>query len=502
MIILPVLVFVLINILITLYLKKNKSLKDFPKGPTNLPFIGSILSVGFDLKAAFLRWRNLGSIVGFHLGEQPCIVINDFDILNEAFKDDRFCGKPKNLQNAFHALFQKDENETSTGGIVFSEGNAWREQRRFAMKTLKEFGAGKSSLQHLISEEVLKLVEEFKNETGKPIKLKNRTNGAVSNTLWQILNGEKSDLNDPQMMRVFNSTSTFIEDNNLAGPIFLFPWLRRFPIIKSIFEKARSSPQEMRKVTSKSIQSHIESYDGEIERDFIDCYLKKMNETKDEKSSFYKGNGEGNIQRTVMDLFGAGSETTSSVITFAINYLIRYPEIQQRVQEEIDNVIGGGQASLEDKPRMPYTDAFIHEVLRHSCITYTSPHSTTEDLEFHGYHLPAGTTVYPNISWIMNDPKHWEAPEQFNPDRFIDAESGKLKKNERFIPFALGKRYCLGQQLAHHQLFLFLVGLLQSFSFSTPLASPELVNIQPIVGFMHQCPEYQVILSNRVENHY
>jgi len=186
-----------------------------------------------------------------------------------------------------------------------------------------------------------------------------------------------------------------------------------------------------------------------------------------------------------MDLFGAGSETTSSVITFAINYLIRYPEIQRRVQEEIDNVIGCGQATLEDRPRMAFTDAFIHEVLRHSCITYTSPHDTTEDVEFHGYHLPAGTTVYANISWIMNDPQHWVAPELFNPERFIDAETGKLRRHERFIPFALGKRYCLGQQLAHHQLFLFLVGLLQNFSFSTPLASPELVNTQPIVGFMH-----------------
>ena len=214
MILLPVLLFILVNILITMYLKTNKSLRNFPKGPTNLPFVGSIFSVGFDLKSAFLRWRkNYGSIVGFHLGHQPCIVINDFDILNEAFKDERFCGRPKNLQNAFHALFQSDENERSTGGIVFSEGDAWKEQRRFAMKTLKEFGAGKSSLQHLINEEVLKLVEEFRNETGKPIKLKNRTNGAVSNTLWQILNGEKSDLNDPQMMRVFKSTSTFIEDN-------------------------------------------------------------------------------------------------------------------------------------------------------------------------------------------------------------------------------------------------------------------------------------------------
>ena len=500
MLLLYILIFILLHILISLFSKK----KNFPNGPRRFPLIGSLFSVGFNLKVAFNNWRKkYGPIVGFYLGEQRCILINDFDMLNEAFKDDRFCGRPKNLKDAFHALFQSDEQEKSTGGIVFSEGEYWKEQRRFAMKTLKEFGAGKSSLQHLINEEVNKLVEDFKNEVDKPMSLKNKTNLAVVNTLWQILNGEKSAMNDPQMKRVFNSTSTFIEENDLCGPVFMWPWLRHVPFFKNIFEKARQSPQEMRKVTSASIQKHKESLkrrnslEEEQGRDFIDCYLKKMSNTTDQNSSFYQQQGEGNIQRIVMDLFGAGSETTSSILTFAINYMIRFPDIQKKVQEEIDSIVGHRSASLEDRPNMPYTDAFIHEVLRHSCITYTSPHATTEDLVFHGYHIPAGTAVYPNVSWIMNDPDHWQKPEEFNPDRFIDAQTKKFKKNERCIPFLVGKRYCLGQQLAQHQLFLFLIGLLQNFSFSTPLGNPELVNIEPIVGFMHQCPEYAVILSQR-----
>ena len=142
-------------------------------------------------------------------------------------------------------------------------------------------------------------------------------------------------------------------------------------------------------------------------------------------------------------------------------------------------------------------EAVIHEVLRHSCITYPPPHATTEDVTFHGYLLPKGTAVYANVSWIMNDPAHWDQPQDFNPDRFLDAETGAFRRQERCIPFLIGKRYCLGQQLAHHQLFLFLTGLLQHFTFSTPLPSPELVNIEPIVGFLHQCPAYEVILTRR-----
>merc|ERR550525_626968 len=102
---------------------------------------------------------------------------------------------------------------------------------------------------------------------------------------------------------------------------------------------------------------------------------------------------------------------------------------------------------------MPYTDAFIHEVLRHSCIVYTTPHATTEEVEFHGYTIPKGTSVFANTSHIMNDPKHWDKPEEFNPDHFLDDE-GNFKKNDRCIPFLVGKRYCLGQQLAQPALSL------------------------------------------------
>ena len=101
-------------------------------------------------------------------------------MLNEAFKDDRFSGRPSNLQEVFGALFNKDNNEKSSGGIVFSHGDHWREQRRFAVRTLKDFGVGKSFLQTDIND---KVVEELREESGESINLKFRTNLAVVNTL-------------------------------------------------------------------------------------------------------------------------------------------------------------------------------------------------------------------------------------------------------------------------------------------------------------------------------
>merc|ERR1711872_392234 len=335
------------------------------------------------------------------------------------------------------------------------------------------------------------------NDVGKPIDLRLRSNLAIVNTLWEILNGEKSDLKNPKMKRVFKSTTEFIESNTLCGPVMIMPWLRHLPFFKSQFEASKKSPQEMREVTSETIQKHMDTYQDDHQRDFIDCYLKKMKETEDVNSSFYKMVGEGNLQRTMMDLFGAGSETTATILCFAFNYLIKYPEIQAKLHAEIEQVVESRTPSLQDRSNMPYTDAFIHEVLRHSCIVYTTPHATTEEVQFHGYTLPAGTSVYANVSWIMNDPEYWHNPSEFNPLRFIDEKTGEFRKDERCIPFLVGKRYCLGQQLAQHELFLFLTGLLQGLSFSTTLQDPSMVNIEPVVGFMHTCPDYNVVIQTR-----
>merc|ERR1712061_949079 len=444
---LPIAVIIL---LFFVYNAQNEKPKNFPAGPRSFPLIGSLLSVGVDLKSAFQRWRcQWGDIVGFKMGSELAIVISDFDMLQEAFKDDRFAGRPQNMQTVFRAFFERDAREKTSGGIVFSTGEHWKEQRRFAMRTLKEFGVGKTATQTIINDEIAKLVEELRMENGKTVNLKFRTNLAVVNTLWQILNREKSDTKNPEMTDVFRTTAEFIQENSMTGPITILPWLRHFPFFKTQFEKARSGPQTMQKLTSESIKRHIDTYDDSHQRDFIDCYLKKMTETTDPSSSFHGKHGERIIQRTLVDIVGAGSETTSAILTFAFNYLTRFPDMQTLVQEEIDSVIGSRTPELVDRQAMPYTDAVIHEVLRHSCIVYTTPHATTEEVEFHGYTIPKGTSVFANTSHIMND------------------------------PFLVGKRYCLGQQLAQHELFLFLTGLLQAFPFSPTLPHPDMVNIVP-----------------------
>jgi cytochrome P450 len=135
---------------------------------------------------------------------------------------------------------------------------------------------------------------------------------------------------------------------------------------------------------------------------------------------------------------------------------------------------------------MPYTEAVIAEVLRHSSIVCGAIlHSTTEDVKFLGYFLPKGTIVMANLYNVHHDPKTWSDPEKFKPERFLRHSTTPTSqatthgmnyefiKNESLVPFSLGKRVCIAETMAQTEFFLFLTGLLQNFSFSFPVDEPS-----------------------------
>ncbi len=262
----------------------------------------------------------------------------------------------------------------------------------------------------------------------------------------------------------------------------MLPWLRHLPVIKDKFEETKEAPLKMRRLQDKTVAEHeafIKQKEGQGSnnnnpldepKDFIDVYLRKIRGTSDVTSSFYGDYGRVNLQRSLTDLFGAGSETSSSMLLFCFLYMIRYPEVQLLIHREISRVMkedGADAITLDQRARMPYTDAVLHEVMRHACLVYSVPHAATEDavLPGSGHDVPAGAAVYANVWQVMHNPDYWEDPEVFRPSRFIDPETGRFRRDERCIPFMMGKRFCIGQTLAQDQLFLFFAGLLKKFEF-------------------------------------
>ncbi|XP_065738859.1 vitamin D 25-hydroxylase isoform X2 [Phocoena phocoena] len=167
-----------------------------------------------------------------------------------------------------------------------------------------------------------------------------------------------------------------------------------------------------------------------------------------------------------------------------------------QVQKEIDLIIGpSGTPSWDDKCKMPYTEAVLHEVLRFCNIVPLGIfHATSEDAVVRGYSIPKGTTVITNLYSVHFDEKYWRDPEVFYPDRFLDS-SGYFAKKEALVPFSLGRRHCLGEQLARMEMFLFFTTLLQRFHLHFP---HELVpNLKPRLGMTLQPQPYLICTERR-----
>ena len=181
------------------------------------------------------------------------------------------------------------------------------------------------------------------------------------------------------------------------------------------------------------VRQHKETFDEDNLRDFVDVYLREMDRSPDPSFS------EAGLLVTAMDLFSAGSETTSTTLAWAVCYMITQPGVQTRVQAEIDRVLGQRPPSLEDRPRLSYTEATIMEIQRLGSIAPMAvPHRALADISVRGYRIPRGAAIFSMLHHIMRDPDHWADPDTFNPDRFLDAE-GKVIKEDRFVPFGIGE---------------------------------------------------------------
>lgn len=173
-----------------------------------------------------------------------------------------------------------------------------------------------------------------------------------------------------------------------------------------------------------------------------------------------------------MNLFGAGSETTSQTIVWTLLYLIKYPNVQETLFQEIKSVIGLSRLpSLEDRNSCPYALAVMEETFRISSLLPLGVfHSNSmSDVKFRGYNIPKNTLVLANVYGVHHDKKVWENPDVFRPERFLSADNRKklVNGNGPVIPFLVGKRACLGEVLARNNYFLYLTTLIQKFEFGS-----------------------------------
>nr|CAD7567589.1 unnamed protein product [Timema californicum] len=206
--------------------------------------------------------------------------------------------------------------------------------------------------------------------------------------------------------------------------------------------------------------------------DMIDAFLAEMSRRQASgrgDEGFYTVS---QFHHLLADLFGAGVDTTLTTLRWFLLFMAQNPDVQTRVQEELDGVLQGRPLTLEDAAVLPYTEATLAETQRiRSVVPLGIPHGALEDTELAGYHIPRGAMLVP-LQWAVHmDPKLWPEPDRFNPGRFL-TEDDRFYKPEAFIPFQTGKRICVGEELGRMLLFLFGATIVHQFRVSPPDGAP------------------------------
>ncbi|XP_057273043.1 cytochrome P450 2H1-like [Pezoporus wallicus] len=456
-----------------------------PPGPFALPLAGNIFQLNpKNLPESMKKLREkYGSVFTIYLGPQKIVVLYGYDVVKEALIDqaDDFSGRG-NLP-LFKRLFKGT-------GIVTSNGETWKQLRRFALTTLRDFGMGKRSIEERIQEEAHFLVERIRNTHEKPFNPGRFLTHAVSNIICSVVFGDRFDYEDKKFLTLIYLLD---ENNDLQSSIQtqlynFFPTLMEF--IPGPHQKMMKNTEEVDKFILEIIAQHQETWDPSCPRDFIDAFLNKMDQEKGNGHSVFTVES---LTRTTLDLFLAGTGTTSTTLRHALLILQKYPEIQERVQKEIDHVIGQNQRPcMADRRQMPYTDAVIHEIQRFiDLIPLNVPHTVIKDTKFRSYFIPKDTTIFPMLGPILHDSKEFPNPEKFDPGHFLNA-NGTFKKSDFFMPFSAGKRICAGEGLARMELFIFLTSILQNFTLK-PVVDHKDIVITPLISSAANMPRpYEV----------
>ncbi|KAM4696329.1 cytochrome P450 2G1-like [Rhinophrynus dorsalis] len=404
-------------------------------------------------------WEKHGSVFTFYFCSQPVIMLCGYDTMKEAFIDhgEVFVGRGN-----VHSL----NRVTGDYGLAFSNGERWKQLRQFTMRTLKDFGMGKKSIEVKIQEEAHYLVKEFRKSNGIPIETHKGIMDAVSNVLFSILFGNRFEYSDETFSKMLCIVEEmFLTITSTWGQLeCALPKL--MALIPGPHQKNVTIAHELIAFFYERVKANEETLDPISSRDMIDSFLIKMQQEKGNPNTEFTMK---NILMTFYSLFLGGTETATTTLKHGLLLLVKYSEIQDRIHQEIDQVIGRNRApNMNDRNKMPYTEAVINEIQRFADILpMCVPHRVTKDIQFRGYTIPKDTDVFALLCTVHRDPKYFSSPDKFNPDRFLD-EQGRFKKNEANASFSLGKRSCPGEGLARMELFLFITNILQNFTLTSP----------------------------------
>ncbi|CAM6082285.1 unnamed protein product [Calypogeia fissa] len=445
--------------------------KNLPPGPPSWPVLGSLMYLGGELHQVLWELaKKHGPVMKVGLGQYTLIVISSAEAAEELMKkkDSEFSHRAARTIQRSAAKYIGIESHD----IAFAEYNPQlRLLRKFVATELFTNNRMIASSK-IRTKEVGTLVTSVKkaSDQGKPVDLREYLHTMTMNSICMMLFGKRYyGLDTPQteegetFARVIRDVFDNVGKLNFAD---LIPAMRWFDLQGIEAQWKRIRPQADRMV-GKIIEEHRQkkAYTGRTDhtdtRDFVDVLLTPMgNETLSDKA----------IMGTIFDMIMGGTDTTATTIEWCVLEVVRYPEIQRKLREEIERVVGTERRVEEsDIPNLPYLQAFVKEIFRlHTSVPLTLPRLNDNASTLGGFDIPPLSTIFVNIYAIAHDPKYWENPEEFNPDRFLTNNISVLGTDYELLPFGSGRRKCVGIQLGMASVTRTTAALVQAFDWAPP----------------------------------
>ncbi|KAI1702518.1 cytochrome p450 domain-containing protein [Ditylenchus destructor] len=439
-------------------------------------------------------------------GESPIVCISEYSKIIETFlKDgDTYAGRFNFVE------FDKIVNTRSTGGVVFTDGDLWKEQRRFALHVLRDFGLGKNLMQEMVVTELETLCAKIDKDIENGIKehdIASHVEIGIGSIINMLLFGYRFyGEREFEFRKIRNYVTDFFHEYGQMSAIMVqnYPYLRKLPFFDKRYNKMIDVSKGFCQFFGGQLEEHKQDFDeDEPATDLVGAFLKeKARRDKLGDSHDFKGMCFGkSLTFCAMMRYGLNKEylrlmeSTSTTLAWGIALLIHNLDVQEKLHEELDRVIGCGRwITAADRSQLPYTCAVINEVQRMANIVpHNVVHSTTRDVTVDGYFFPKGTAITAQISAVLYDDQVFKEASKFDPTRFLD-DKGQIVKCDELVPFGVGKRQCLGESLARMELFLFTANIFNHYRI-TPgdkLPSTERGN-----GFAVLCPRYTCRIEKR-----
>ncbi|KAM6179937.1 cytochrome P450 1B1 isoform 1-T3 [Erethizon dorsatum] len=451
-----------------------------PPGPFPWPLIGNVSAVGPASHLSFARLaRRYGDVFQIRLGSCPVVVLNGESAIHQALVQQNvtFADRPR------FASFRVVSGGRSMAFSPYSED--WKAQRRAAFSIMRAFSTRQPRSRRILEGHVLGEARELvavlvRGSAGgtcldptQPIIV------AVANVMSAVCFGCRYNHDDAEFLELLSHNEEFGRTVGAGSLVDVMPWLQLFPNpVRTTFREFQQLNRNFSNFVFDKFLRHRQSLrPGADPRDMMDAFILSAEKKAAGDSSEVGARLDmEKVPGTVTDIFGASQDTLSTALLWLLILFTRYPDVQARVQAELDQVVGRDRLPcMSDQPNLPYVMAFLYETMRFSSfMPVTIPHATTDNAFVLGYYIPKNTVIFVNQWSVNHDPVKWPNPEDFDPARFLDKD-GFINKDlaSSVMIFSVGKRRCIGEELSKMLMFLFISILAHQCNFKVNQNEPS-----------------------------